>query len=78
MKGLEEDSSREDIAIRAKLLIDSLDRLETEYKFNHLKVIDLINEDDERALQRELGLLIIFHQWMLTMTFLLLNCTVRS
>ena len=53
MKGLEEDSSREDIAIHAKLFIGSLDRLETEYKSNHFKVIDLINEDDESALQRE-------------------------
>ena len=53
VKDIEEDSGREDAAARAKLLLDSLDRVDADYRSVHFKLIDLIPEEDASTLGKE-------------------------
>ena len=50
---LEVNSDKEDAAAHAKLLIDSLDQLDSDFKSFHFKVIDLIRDDDEKTMDKE-------------------------
>ena len=50
---LEVNSDKEDAAAHAKLLIESLDQLDSDFKSFHFKVIDLIRDDDEKTMDKE-------------------------
>ena len=50
---LEVNSDKEDAAAHEKLLIDSLDHLDSDFKSLHFKVIDLIRDDNERTMNKE-------------------------
>ena len=47
------NSDKEDAVAHAKLLIDSLDQLNSDFKSFQFKVIDLIGDDDEKTMDKE-------------------------
>ena len=47
------NSDKEDAVAHAKLLIDSLNQLDSDFKSFQFKVIDLIGDDDEKTMDKE-------------------------
>lgn len=53
VRDLEENSDEEDTVAHAKLLIESLNQLDSDFKSLHFKVIDLVKDDDEKTMDKE-------------------------